>query len=79
MLSTKEAAVWSLLGSVAQQIKVLEEASRFEEGYYIKYLPAWPIFYLLGGDYTPRLISRSTHARESTLQGPTVRRRKKGQ
>lgn len=33
-------------------------------------------FYILGGDYTPRPISGSTHSKESSSRGPTVRREK---
>lgn len=40
----EEAGVCALLGSVAWQSEVNEESCRFEEGYYVKYLPAWPIF-----------------------------------
>lgn len=52
-MGLEEAAIWGLLGSVAWQSKVNEESCRFEEGYYVKYLPAWPIFISwVGGLYT---------------------------
>lgn len=51
----EEAGVCALLGSVAWQSEVNEESCRFEEGYYVKYLPALAYFYLLGGGYTPSI------------------------